>query len=381
LSLVSRRLAAFLVPMRIGVHLYVAGLFFMAVTGTGLAQVKSWTGSGPVTFRATLPLVRDERWEPLLSVGEAGKGDIVFCRRLADGRAVFGWERIGQTAVLSEAVTVRDEGPAEVLISLGSLLPPEGDDIYRNDPALGMLRNLAIVQFRGRTVLLAKGEFSPAKSAGVLGRNGVGGSFARPLFSGRIDAARGVDHRAVLAAAVAPGSLIAEDTAVTADVPTLPGPFKLQLMFPGGGGGHNEPLVTTGVSGYGDFVYVRYIDDQHLRLGFDHWRVGGPLSAPLECDITQPHEVTVSLGSLLPPPPEGGSDSPEVARLRSRCVVLLDGKVVLAIEAKFHPTTLEQVTLFSNTIGGSTANPTFTGTIMRVERVSAGEILRAAALE
>jgi len=264
------------------------------------------------------------------------------------------------------------------LISLGSLCPAERDPLYEAEPALAMLRGIALVQCRGRTVLLAKGDFSPSQAPAVVGHNPVGGAFARPHLLGGVTDVKAATWNAALDAAVAPGSLITQDVGASSDAPEFPGPLRLRVMFPGGGAGHNEPLLVTGVTGAGDLVYVRYVDDRHLRIGFDHWLVGGPLSEPIECDVTLPHEVVVSLGSLLPPPRAGSPDAPEMAALRRRCVVMLDGKVVIACDTAFHPTTIAQLTLFTNKIGGSTANPVFTGSVIRVERVPLAEILRAA---
>lgn len=357
----------------------VCAVFFLAVEGRGASASASWSGHGPVSFRATLPLAREGRWEPLLASGTPGAGDVVFCRRLADDRLVFGWEQIGRPAAISEPVAMPGSEPAEILISLGSQLPKESDLPETVKSMHAMFREHVLVQCRGRTVLLAKGEFTSTTAAGVLGRNTVGGAFARPFYSGHITGAVLANFETLVAAIAAPGSLIAQESPEeNRPVAEFPGPLRLKLMFPGGGAGHNEPLVVTGVTGAGDLIYVRYVDERHLRIGFDHWMVGGPLSEPLECDVTLPHDVVVSMGSMLPQPVDGTPDKPEIAALRRRCVVMLDGKVVINTPAEFHPTKPAQLTLFTNRIGGSTANPVFTGSILQVLRVSPQEILSVA---
>jgi len=70
------------------------------------------------------------------------------------------------------------------------------------------------------------------------------------------------------------------------------GAAQLKLWFPAGRPpGLQEPLVATGVTGAGDIVYVRYVDDRRdPAFGFDHWGVGGTMSAPVEIDSLRAHQ-------------------------------------------------------------------------------------------
>ena len=113
------------------------------------------------------------------------------------------------------------------------------------------------------------------------------------------------------------------------------------------------------MTGAGDLIYVRYVDDRHVAFGFDHWGVGGVTSKPVEIDFRQAHQLTVKMGSLAPVP-----GKPALGKLE----VTLDGAVVLAGEFEFHPARLEQVYFGANVIGGSTAVPKFSGRIVGLRR-------------
>jgi hypothetical protein len=348
------------------------GLFLASVV---VASAAAWTGAGPVSFRITVPAGATAEFEPLLSIGRPGDGDVIFFRRLANGQACFGWEQTSSGAVFSPAVDVPHVGEHTVMLSLGSLLPA-GD----GDEGTAALRGFTVVQFDGRTVLAVKGKFAEQpKPAGVLGRNLVGGALASGVFSGNIQGATSVSADAALAAAPEARALLPPGAAQDREESEYPGPVRIRLMFPSHLIGRNEPIVVTGVTGRGDFIFVRYVDEQHIRVGFDHWLVGGPLTEPIACDYAVPHELTISMGSLLEPAKPGKPDTPEMARLRTHCLVQLDGKTIIACASAFHPTKAEQINLGANRIGGSTAESLFYGDILRAERIPMESVLPALA--
>ncbi len=81
-----------------------------------------------------------------------------------------------------------------------------------------------------------------------------------------------------------------------------PGPVTLSLLFPRNRMSLAEPLLTSGVPGRGDIIYVRYLDSGHVALGYDHWGASGSETPPLPVDFGRSHEIMLSSGSLLPPP-------------------------------------------------------------------------------
>lgn len=150
------------------------------------------------------------------------------------------------------------------------------------------------------------------------------------------------------------------------------GPVRMVLLFPQGRAGAREPLVTTGVSGRGDFVYVAYADKRHVRFGYDHWGVAGGESGPIAIDYAVPHDVVVSLGSLYPEgaaPGWGPADEGERRLLKSFASVRLDGREVFRARTPAWPSEPEQVTVGLNLIQGSSCGPAFTGLIYSTERL------------
>ena len=149
-----------------------------------------------------------------------------------------------------------------------------------------------------------------------------------------------------------------------------PGPLRWSLVFPANRPGVSEPLVTSGQTGHGDFVFVRYVDQHRIAFGLDHWG-GASISAPIEIDYAKPHEMVLSLGSLLPP---AGSPlyrkSPELVRWRGQAVVVLDGVVAFHWEQEAWPATERQVMFGVNLIGGTATQQSFSGQILGLDAAS-----------
>jgi hypothetical protein len=156
------------------------------------------------------------------------------------------------------------------------------------------------------------------------------------------------------------------------DRPETSGPVHLVVRFPTHKSGRQEPLLSTGRTGAGDFVYVVYADDAHVRLGFDHWAYGGGLSAPIAIDYGAPHEIWIRMGSLYPGPDDDrawrGLDPSLRRSLAGEVEVSLDGKGVLSLQKATYPSAPGEVTVAQNAIGGSTSDPEFTGTVIFAER-------------
>ena len=128
--------------------------------------------------------------------------------------------------------------------------------------------------------------------------------------------------------------------------------------------GTSEPLVVTGAMGKGDVLFVRYVDDRLIAIGFDHWNVGGPTSAPFEINYADPHRLAVRMGSLFPP---AVGPLPQDRR-RRLLEVKLDGVVVLSGAFEFYDAPASQVYIGRNPIGASTADLRFSGRITDVWR-------------
>jgi hypothetical protein len=151
------------------------------------------------------------------------------------------------------------------------------------------------------------------------------------------------------------------------ELPAGSGSLRMQVMFPRDPGLRSEPLVTTGVTGKGDFAFVRYLGDQSIRFGVDHWGVGGAMSDPITIDSSRPHEIEISLGSFHPAEndPAWGEIPLDVRRARrTNMVIRFDGREVLRAPFAAHPAPAASVSIGANRIGGSSTEATFTGQIL-----------------
>jgi hypothetical protein len=155
------------------------------------------------------------------------------------------------------------------------------------------------------------------------------------------------------------------------------GPVRLTLAFPEGRVRAQEPLLTTGAAGAGNFVYVVYVDPQHVRIGYDHWGVGGILSEPVRVDYKAVNSVEISIGSLYPPDnhpwwsQHGGAPAHD---LRQRVWVKLNETTVLDTSFAAHPAAPETFKAGQNVIGGSTCSEKFAGELHRAENISLGDV-------
>ena len=148
------------------------------------------------------------------------------------------------------------------------------------------------------------------------------------------------------------------------------GSLRLTVEFPKWPPDHAEPLVVTGRTGAADCVYVIYDRPHEIRLGLDHWRVGGPVSPPIHITYGRPHMVELTVGSLYPEPDRAGPDlaarfrDPRAAPFR----LSLDGHVVFAFTAPFYPAGPREVAIGLNPVGSSVCGASFTGRVLAAGR-------------
>jgi hypothetical protein len=152
------------------------------------------------------------------------------------------------------------------------------------------------------------------------------------------------------------------------------------LAFPTNREGRHEPLLTSGVTGAGDFIYVIYQDAHHVKIGFDHWNGVAVVTDPIPVDYLVPHELWISTGALYPDK-FSGSLSQELKSfdrnsLRSHVTVILDGKPVISSNTTTYPALPASVTIGTNDIGGSSADPVFSGNIYFSGRMSPNVLVR-----
>jgi hypothetical protein len=122
---------------------------------------------------------------------------------------------------------------------------------------------------------------------------------------------------------------------VTLERGSAQGLIKLHIAFPETPARELEPIVTTGKTHVGDFVYVRYLPEGKIAFGLDHWGYGGEQGDPIAIKPGRFYDVVVDLD-----------------RVNHQVVVLLDGREVFLQRSELYPTTPEQISLGANNIGG-----------------------------
>ncbi|HTX65944.1 MAG TPA: hypothetical protein VMD31_09250 [Opitutaceae bacterium] len=340
----------------------------------GSRRPPDWGGApGPLVLRCTLPDLAPGMAEPLLAAGVPGEGDLLFWLRERDGRVRFGFDRHGEGAVFSEPEAAPPGRVHELVVSLGSLMPPAASVLYESNPDLQRLRDLLLVSLDGRVVFQLKRPFVEPAGGMVVGANSVGSSVAGAFFTGNLLSLDPAEPAAVLAASIELASRIESRSAAWQG---YPGPVRLTLKLPPDVPRLPEPLIVTGRTGRGDFIYVRYETDHRIRFGFDHWGVSGGESEPVAIDPATVHRVEISFGGLMPP-----ADSPlyrqepDWLRLRRWLFIALDGRPVFRVPLAAHPTQPGQITLATNFIGGSTTEANFTGQIISAEALTPAQVL------
>src|SRR5688572_21902230 len=63
-------------------------------------------------------------------------------------------------------------------------------------------------------------------------------------------------------------------------LPPLPNPLTIDLVIDRPDPGKSEPLITSGRTGAGDFLFVRYLEGGAVSFGYETWGDAGQLSKP-----------------------------------------------------------------------------------------------------
>jgi hypothetical protein len=318
--------------------------------------------AGPVELVLRFPEDHTGFSQPLLATGRPGAGDLILVRYLDNRRLSLGYTHPGGATLITRPIAV-DYGSTHVIdLSLGSLYPAAGDAAWGTVPDLRRLQALQTVQVTldGRPALLADQVAQPADPREIAAaQNAISAPDCEPAFTGVLY----LQQRLPLGAALPP------------DVQDGMGPIQLTLRFPTGRPGRNDPLLVTGRTGAGDVVYVQYVDDRHIRIGYDHWNVGGPLSAPIAVDFSADHTIELSLGSLYPAQgaPAWGSVPPaRQSQLLGHVSVKLDGRPVISLAQVAYRAAASEIAAAANPIGASTCDPAFTGELVEERRLDPG---------
>lgn len=309
--------------------------------GHWIAPVRN-TEVGPVELTVVFPRNAIGQVEPLVATGREFRADYVFVHYLAEDMVRFGFEHTSRDGGSGPPVRIIPGVPHEVRVSMGSLYPPR-DHPYFDGSSLEEQRvrtRTLRVWLDGKIALERSTDFYDAtERIPAIGTAGARPGFKRD-FSGQIVSWKRLPD-------APPGPTVVQT-----------GALRLRLKFPAFAGRRNEPLLSTGVTGRGDLIYVIYADARHVSFGHDHWGHGGSQSAPVEIDPEAEQVIEVRCPPLL------GAAAPPGWSLR------LDGREVLANSEPFHPCEPGTVSVLANEIHASTAAMFFSGEARAVERVA-----------
>jgi hypothetical protein len=132
------------------------------------------------------------------------------------------------------------------------------------------------------------------------------------------------------------------------------------LRLPTDQTGKREPLLSTGKTGAADIIYFIYESSSTVRVGFDHWGVGGSVGAPVDLDYSQPHDIWIT-STALGARANGPSGSDAIS-------VFIDGRLAHTVAASAYPANANQIFPCENPVGASTCAEKFTGVLDFAER-------------
>ena len=339
----------------------VKGPDFLRTTAAATAPDSAF---GAVRLRLTLPAETGDLRAPLVACGSDGSGNLVYLQHLERGLVRVGLDAGPRGSFASPPFRVEPDREHLVEISHGSLYPPSGHprrlSLERGPggPAIRFVR----VLWNDESVLEAELALPQVDPGAVRVGEGTGFPATTAHYAGRV-----LSVERAWPASFVPYERISQapDAAF--------GPLALEVKFPRGASGRSEPLVTSGLAGAGNFLYVRYLDDRHVQFGFDHWGVKGLLGEAIEIEPDRWYRLILSMGSLYPPrddPWFAGQTGAAVQAAKGRVSILLDDRPVLSADSPAHESPAAFVRIGANDIGGSTTGPEFTGTIRSRERVS-----------
>jgi hypothetical protein len=291
--------------------------------------------------------------EPVLATGWEFFSDRLMVDYLNDREVRFEFDHTSRGSRVSEAIPVDYSVPHVLRVEMGSLFPPAAHPFYdgMSDFGLSMLTRRLRVTLDGHEAFDCNQPFYEASPESVhLGEDPIRRPNAPDYrFSGEILRVKRGAYE------------------LPHDPVNVHGSLRMKVRFQRGPPGYAEPLLSTGVVGKGNLVYVRYGENGQATFGVDQWGWGATDGPPLELDDSRYHELEIRLASLYPP---GGTT--ERQALLDRAMVRLDGCVVFNRVIQSPPAESSRVWIGMNSVGSSACAIQFLGLITQVQRVMEG---------
>ncbi|PTY05642.1 hypothetical protein DB347_14830 [Opitutaceae bacterium EW11] len=301
---------------------------------------------GPLEITLKFPHGRTGKIEPLVSTGWEFYSDHLFVIYLDDHTVRLGFDHISHGTKISAPLELDFDTVHKIRVEMGSLYPPGEHPYYSGMTELekaSLLRWLKVV-VDGKPAIETTQAFYDASPESIsIGKASATHAYGE-RFSGTVLSVKRGDFRPLSEPRGVYGSIV------------------LQLFFPRNVAGHSHPLVTTGVTGKADVLYVRYISDDVVRFGYDHWGIGMVESGdvPIQHDIQQRLEIRMPALMRETPSP--------YTLMRPVLLVQLDDQVVWATQVAAHASSPSDISIGRNSAGSSVCEPEFTGMITSVSR-------------
>jgi hypothetical protein len=154
------------------------------------------------------------------------------------------------------------------------------------------------------------------------------------------------------------------------------GALRIEIMFDPAHCDRPLPIVSSGVRGAGDEVFIEFTGRKILRIGFDHWDASAIHSKSIPFDVSRPHVLIISIGSLYPDEMHPlFKENPSWLAMRHLILVRFDGSTELFERADSFKAPAASITILHNLLGFSTAERDFSGRLLSASSVSPDEIL------
>jgi hypothetical protein len=311
------------------------------------------TEFGALTLEFQLPAAATPgQREPLVASGLSHR-DGIFLEPAEAGRVRIGFAHVGEPPSLSEPLALDPAATHRLEIDAGFLRPPPEHPVFRDWPAaeIDRVRRQLEVRIDGQLVLFGARNFHASTPGTLRLGEGDGNAVAREkTFSGTL-------RRIGQAPLARPPA--------TAGLHAASGAIALELQLPAQGVDQRWPLVSTGVSGTGDLIYLEVLPDGRMRLGHDNWGGGLWLTQPFAVDRSRVHRLVVQMAPLA----DARSDGAQIGQLR----LIWNGEARVNAPRRFNSSRPAQNEIGVNAIRASTAAAFFPGRILSARPLTAAE--------
>ena len=307
-----------------------------------------WHQYGSLRFKAVFTKQTTPVYEAMVATGAPTYKDVLFAAQYPNGYVDFIVYHEGYGGARSKLIPIEYGRPYEMELDLGSLYPPLDCAYFPRwgDLPREILKGFTRVAFDGTTVIRTQQPFYDS-SPGLLDFGRAPGRPERS-FSGRL-----YDIKRQPMLDTAGLKALAEAGVWQFDL-TLPPPENLS----------GQPVLSSGVTGRGNMLYLHNLPDGTFQFGVDFWGIGARFSPPLARTSADSRLLEIFVG---PQVARGGPrlfPGLDVRALQAGPPLLrvwLDGQLVWTTELIAHADTYDFVGVGTNTQRFSTTEPVFAG--------------------